>query len=228
MAFLSPDRTYEINGIEVCEKLIPDGSALKPNRPLRRGAPEWITIHNTPDVREAAGTNDAEQYARATHNGNMNGVSVHFYIDETACWQLLRENEMGWHAADGATGPGNAASIAIEIVMDGSGDASDVGAEDRGARLAAGLLHRYGLGPDRLKTHRDWYPAKYCPAYILPHRAAFESKVRAYLDRLEAEETAQKKDARIWRVQIGAFRNRDNAEALARRAREKGFEAVVN
>ena len=97
MAILRPDKTYMLGGIVISEKLIPDGSRLKPNRPLKAGRPEYITIHNTPDINEAAGTNDAEQYARATLNGNMNGVSVHFYIDEDF---LAGEGRIGVHPND--------------------------------------------------------------------------------------------------------------------------------
>lgn len=229
MAFLQPDKTRTFNQIVVCEKLIPDGSKLKPNRPLKNGKPEWITIHNTNDIQEAEGTNDAEQYARATLNGNMNGVSVHYYIDETGCWQLLREDEMGYHAADGANGPGNTTSLAIEIIMDGSGDASDVTAEDRGARLAAGLLHKYGLGIDKLTTHQHWYPMKFCPAYILPHWVRFVDKVQGYLDELQApvSEPAKKGPKTYYRVQIGAFEDKTAAENLAAMARRDGFMAAV-
>jgi len=233
MAILKPDKTRTFNGIYICEKLIPDGSRLKPGRALKNGRPEWITIHNTPDINEAAGTNDAEQYARATHNGNMGGVSVHYYVDETGCWQLLREDEMGYHAADGANGPGNTTSLAIEIIMDGSGDSSDKGAEVRGAKLAAGLLHKYGLPISRLTTHQHWYQKKYCPAFILPHWGAFVDAVKKELDALNDSGTAAAKEpagtdaGTAYRVQIGAFANRANAEALASKAKAAGFDAAV-
>lgn len=179
--FLTPDKIRNEYGLEIKEKLIPDGSKHKPNRKLTSGRVEYITIHNTADINEAPGTNDAEQYARATHNGAMGGVSVHYYIDETDCWQLLREDEMGFHAADGY-GPGNGTSIAIEIIMDGTGSEEDVEAEARGAILAAALLKIHGLGIDRLTTHRHWYPKKYCPLYILPHWQRFADTVKGYLD----------------------------------------------
>ena len=183
--FLTPDKVRTEYGLEIKEKILPNGSAYKPNSMLLHRKPEYVTIHNTVDINEAPGTNDAEQYARATHNGAMGGVSVHYYIDETDCWQLLSEYEMGYHAADGKTGPGNGTSIAIEIIMDGSGSKDDTEAEDRGALLAAILLHRHGLGIDKLKTHRDWYAKKYCPAYILPHWDAFVKKVTDYQDAIE-------------------------------------------
>lgn len=180
--FLTPDKIRNEYGLEIKEKLIPDGSKLKPNHALLHGKVEYVTIHNTNDINEAKGTNDAEQYARATFNGAMGGVSVHYYIDETDCWQLLRENEMGYHAADGKKGPGNGTSLAIEIVMKGNGGKDDAEAEDRGALLAAILLHRHNLGISNLTTHHHWYPVKYCPAYILPHWGKFVERVQAYLN----------------------------------------------
>lgn len=177
--FLTPDKIRHEYGLEIKEKLIPDGSKYKPNRKLTSGRVEYVTIHNTADIDEAEGTNDAEQYARATLNGNMGGVSVHYYIDETDCWQLLREDEMGYHAADGF-GPGNGTSLAVEIIMKGDKSKDDREAEDRGALLAAILLRKHGLSILRLKTHRDWYPKKYCPAYILPHWNDFVKRVMDY------------------------------------------------
>lgn len=234
MGFLTPDNKRVEYGIEISVKLIPDGSGLKPNRSLKNGKVEWVTIHNTPDINEAAGTNDAEQYARATFNGNMNGVSVHYYIDETGCWQLLREDEMGYHAADGKNGPGNSTSLAIEIIMDGSGRDYDIGAEDRGAKLAAILLYRHGLGIDRLTTHNHWYPQKYCPAFILPHWIKFRAKVEGYLTDIKKqnektvnEDNKSNDGSTLYRVQIGAFKSKEGAESYAALARAKGLSAVV-
>ena len=224
MAFLKPDATRTEHGLVIKEKIIKDGSKLKPNRPLKNGKVEWITIHNTDDIKEAAGTNDAEQYARATHNGNMGGVSVHYYIDETDCWQLLRENEMGYHAADGKTGPGNSTSLAIEIIMDGSGSKADVGAEDRGALLAAILLHKHGLGIDKLTTHQHWYSKKYCPAYILPHWSKFVAKVQKNLDTIQKAETKSKK---LYIVRAGAYTVKANAVALQKKLKAAGFDSII-
>ena len=232
MAFLKADKTYDINGVTVSEKLITAGSGVKyySNRKLNTtgNKPEYITIHNTPDINEAAGTNDAEQYARATFNNNMGDVVVHYYIDETACWHILADDTVGWHAADGSNGPGNTKSVAIEIIMDGSGDSSDKGAEERGAKLAAGLLHKYGLGIDRLKTHRDWYSKKYCPAYILPHWDSFKAKVEAYLTALNKGTTVSvPATGTHYRVQVGYYSVKANAEAMQKKLKAAGFDAII-
>ena len=189
--FLTPDRTYTEYGLTINEKLITSKSGVThySNRKLntKGNKPEYITIHNTEDIDEASGTNDAEQYARATVNNNMGDVVIHYYIDETACWHILADDTVGWHAADG-NGPGNTKSVAIEIVMDGSGKSYDTQAEKRGALLAAILLHKYGLGIDRLKTHNDWYSKKYCPCYILPHWAKFVETVKENLAEIEKKD----------------------------------------
>ena len=235
--FLQPDKTINEYGLVIKEKLITASGGVKyySNRKLNTTGhkPEYITIHNTPDINEAAGTNDAEQYARATYNNNMGDVVVHYYIDETDCWHILADDTVGWHAADGVNGPGNTKSVAVEIIMDGSGSSSDKLAEERGAKLAAILLHRYGLGIDRLKTHRDWYPKKYCPAYILPHWSAFVNRVKAYLAEIEAQEkkgaaaAASAAPGKHYRVQVGYYGVKANAEAMVKKLKSAGFDAII-
>ena len=227
MAFLKPDAVTEEYGLRIAEKPITAQSGVRyySNRRLNTPdhRPAYITVHNTDRIRTAAGTTMAEQYARATFNNNMGDVVVHYYIDETDCWHILADDTVGWHAADGVNGPGNTKSVAIEIIMDGSGDAADLAAEDRGAKLAAILLRRYGLGIDRLKTHRDWYPKKYCPAYILPHWDSFRGKVGTYLAGMEAAEGEKENAApeqtdadkrTFYRVQVGFYGVKANAGAM--------------
>lgn len=231
MAFLKADKTYTLYGLEIKEKFLP--TSLRPNRKLSNGTgkAEYVTIHNTDDILEAKGTNDAEQYARATHNGNMGGVSVQYFIDEIDCWHILPDDEVGYHAADGKYGPGNNTSIAIEIIMDGSGSAADLAAENRGAKLAAILLYNNGLSIDRLTTHNRWYPKKYCPYYILPHWSTFKAKVEAYLKEIKAANAPEEPEAApagtVHRVQVGAFKDRNNADDLQKKLEAAGFETYM-
>lgn len=201
MAFLKPDKIRTEHGLVINEKIIPWGAVWKKNygkykkgdkykadRLLSNGTGKvkYITIHNTKDINEAKGTDDAEQYTRATYpNQNMGTARVHYYIDEASCWQNLREDEVGWHAGDGR-GNGNETSLGIEIIMDGTGSKADTEAEERGALLAAILLDRHGLGIDKLVPHKHW-TGKICPAYILPHWLEFEAKVKKYLEQIRNE-----------------------------------------
>ena len=180
MAFLQADSIRQEWGLTIHEKIIPwgavwpknvynasgrlqyaKGSRYKADRLLSGGSGkvQYITIHNTNTIVTARGTTMAEQYARATWpNANMKDSRVHYYIDDTDCWQLLREDEVGWHATD-SRGPG----------------------EERGALLAAILLTRHGLPIERLVTHQRGYAKKYCPQYILPHWETFRQRVTQYM-----------------------------------------------
>ena len=208
MAFLTPDNTRIFCGVTVKEKIIPDGAVwqkdsgsykkgtkYKAEKLLSGGTGEvkYVTIHNTGRITHSSQTTAAEQYTRATWpNCNMNDVRVHYYVDAVEAWQNLKENEVGWHSGDGNTGPGNGTTIAIECIMNGSGDEEDLESEDNCARLAAGLLLKYGLTHDELVSHYKWSKlkggSKYCPAYILPHWDEFKAKVKDYMDQFRAED----------------------------------------
>lgn len=215
MAFLIPDRVRKEHvgeySITINEKIIPDGlratkqiaswikkgDLLKPNKKLNDGTgkPKGITIHNTGDITPAKGTNAAEQYARATYpNGNMSGVVVHFWVNKNHIWQQLKENERGWHAADGSNrrkdhrggqSGGNVDTIAIEHI------GKDPLTEETGAILTAYLCKKYNLDPMKdVYTHNYWmYGAdkafqgvrKNCPIYILPHWKGFLNRVATIL-----------------------------------------------
>ena len=192
MAKLTPDNTYQTaNGVKVNVKVIPDGyrwkddtkakaakcspgSLYKKNKKLsgNTGKVKWITIHNTPDLKNV--NDDGEQYTRATYpNENMGSARVHFYVDDVCAWQNLKAGtgmvpedpkgsaEVGWHAADGSTSDGgNMTSLSIEIIMNDATSGHDAIAYDNGAKLAAWLLFIHGLTIDKLVTHSYWNAKK--------------------------------------------------------------------
>lgn len=205
MQFLQPDAERAENGVLVREKIIPWGAVWPRDAAgFRKGSPfkadlllsggtgrvRGVTIHNTGRIAVSPQTTPAEQYTRATWpNANMNSVRVHYYVDAFGAWQNLREDEVGWHTGDGTYGPGNNTTVAIEIIMDGSGDADDLAAEENGARLAASILRRHGLTERNLYTHRELSPVgKYCPAFLLPRWDEFRKKVGRYLAELRAHD----------------------------------------
>ena len=177
---LTPDSTYQANGVTVNVKILPDGqkwksaskataagfnigALYKANRKLT--GPLFVTIHNTADLAKV--NDDGEQYTRATFNENMGSARVHFYVDDTGAWQNLKAGtgmagdplgsaEVSWHSGDGsrATG-GNQTSLSIEIIMNESPE-HDAKAYDNGARMAAYLLKLHGLSIDKLVTHTYW------------------------------------------------------------------------
>lgn len=214
--FLKPDKVSTLNGVVVKDYFLtvhnPNKIAL-PNRRTKKLL--GVTIHNTEEITPAKGTTMSEQYARATLNGNMGDVVVHYYVDDKEAWHILPDEWCGWHSGDGL-GNGNTATIAIEII------GSSAKAEENGARLAAYLLGKYEFTTDNLYTHSYWLnilmgknggkdylcmlrnSRKNCPVYIIPHWGDFVKDVAGYIPKKPA----------IYYVQVGAFSSEDSAHSL--------------
>lgn len=239
MAILNPDKTITLGGVTVHEYLLtkhnPNHIAM-PSASME-GKIIGVTIHNTDWISTTSGTTPAEQYTRATVNGNMNDVRVHYYVDNVCAWQNLPLNLSGWHAADGS-GNGNRRTIAIECIMSSVYNSTDKKSEDNAAKLAAALLKKYNLSIDHLYTHTHWLnvrdgksgsvdylntaknPYKTCPLYILPHWSAFKAKVQSYMNSGTSVSTTPT-TTQLYRVrkswtdaksQIGAFSSLKNAK----------------
>ena len=234
MAILKPDTTTTMNGVTVNEYLLtkhnPNHIAM-PSASME-GKIIGVTVHNTDWISVASGTTPAEQYTRATVNGNMKDVRVHYYVDNTCAWQNLPHSLSGWHAADGS-GNGNRRTIAIECIMSSAYNVTDKKSEGNCARLAAALLKKYNLDINHLFTHTHWLnvrdgksgtvdylntaknPYKTCPLYILPHWSAFKAKVQKYLT--DAKPTVKNiyRIRKSWadaKSQIGAYSSLENAK----------------
>ena len=220
---LKPDKTTNLGGVTVNEYLLTKHNPNRIDMPSvsMEGKIIGVTVHNTDWITTAAGTTPAEQYTRATVNGNMNDVRVHYYVDNVCAWQNLPLTLSGWHAADGS-GNGNRRTIAIECIMSSAYNDKDKKSEDNCARLAAALLNKYKLSIDCLYTHNHWYSRKYCPAYILPHWDKFKAKVQSYMNS-GSSSPATPSAKQIYRVrktwsdaksQIGAFSSLENAKKV--------------
>jgi len=239
MAILKPDKTTKFGGVTVNEYLLTKHNPNRIDMPsaFMEGEIIGVTVHNTSWITTASGTTPAEQYTRATVNGNMNDVRVHYYVDNTCAWQNLPLNLSGWHAADGS-GNGNRRTIAIECIMSSAYNARDEKSEDNAAKLAAALLKKYNLSIEHLYTHTHWLnvrdgksgsvdylntaknPSKTCPLYILPHWSAFKAKVQSYMKSGTSTST-NPTTKQLYRVrkswsdaksQIGAFSSLENAK----------------
>lgn len=219
MAILQADKKYVANGVTVNVYHLGDHNDNDIDMPPRPRCLNLIgiTIHNTDWISVASGTTPAEQYTRATKNGNMGSVRVHYYVDDECAWENLPHDQGGWHSCDGNVG-GNGSTIAIECIMKSSNDPVSLKSEENCARLTAYLLQKYGFTIDDVYTHNDWYKPKYCPIYILPHWNSFLDKVRKYLGNPSAPSEVDVKE--LYRVrkewndaksQLGAYSVLDNA-----------------
>lgn len=135
-----------------------------------------ITIHNTDYISDSV--INSRQYALSTWLQNMGDARVHYYICKDQCWQLLEDNEVGWHAGTGGWGAGNIDTISIEIIMKNE---DDIKAMHRGAYLTAYLLKKYNLPVSAIYTHKHWN-GKQCPIFLLPQWEHFITVVERYLN----------------------------------------------
>ena len=247
MANLSPDTYIRVNGVMVKSYLLTEHNPNRIDMPSKRVKPlAGVTIHNTGAIK-VSGTTMAEQYTRATKNGNMNSVRVHYYVDDDEAWQSLPLTWQSWHAgqkgkydANGSEA-GNAQTISVECIMKGDGSEKDIKAEDNAARLIAWLCDYYGLNPDKqLFTHNYWCNVrngikgtvrdlniwddgyKKCPIYIRPHWDAFVAKVKGYMKKAEVEKPKPK-----YYVQVGAFSCKETAEEYLRNVRRVFPDAFI-
>ena len=156
--------------LNMTEELVAPG---RPNRPGTKISPAFITIHNTSNANAGA---DAKAHSRFIRNtghymiGNKkNWVSWHYTVDDQRVIKQLPANERAFHA-----GPANSVSIGIEVCMHRGID--QAAANRRAAHLVAALLFDFGLGVDRLRTHKAW-TGKGCPALLLPNWQQFVQQV---------------------------------------------------
>ena len=125
---------------------------------------------------------------------------------------------------------GNVDTIAIECI------GSDPETEETVAKLTAYLCKTYGLEPVLdVYTHNYWMygkdekvtgASKNCPIYILPHWDEFVCRVKGYHDKDKAESTSAA-DEKLYKVQLGAFKNKDNAEKLAETLKKAGYDTYI-
>lgn len=170
--------------------------------------PSRIVVHNT--ANDASARNEVSYMI-----SNDQEVSFHYAVDDKEVVQGIPENRNAWHCGDGANGKGNREGIAIEICYSKSGGSRFTQAEKNAVDLIAEILKRYGWGVGAVTKHQD-YNGKYCP-----HRTLDQGWDR-FIKMIEA-----KMSNKLYKVQVGAFSNRANADRLCNELKSKGYSAFV-
>ena len=139
----------------------------------------WITIHETANKNVGA---DAKMHKNfVLGGGGQYKVSFHFAVDDQEAWQIMRLDQVGWHASDGCNDRqkdiGCFGSVAIETCVNSDGDWSKtiknlislitaIIAGD--SRLDYGTANAARFSVDRIATHNRWADnKKWCPTNIL-------------------------------------------------------------
>lgn len=170
--------------------------------------PSRIVVHNT--ANDASARNEI-----AYMISNNQEVSFHYAVDDKEVVQGIPENRNAWHCGDGANGKGNREGVAIEICYSKSGGSRFVDAEENAVKLIASILKKYNWGVDRVTKHQD-YNGKYCP-----HRT-LDVGWQRFIKMIEAE-----MNTKLYKVQVGAFANKANADKLCNELKAKGYSAFI-
>lgn len=249
MAILTADKIYKLNGVTVKDFLLTKHNPNKISMPSKRKKKLiGVTVHNTGCI-NVRGTTMSEQYTRATYNGNMKDVRVHYYVDDVEAWHNIPDDYQAWHSGQknkadkNGSEAGNEQTISIECIMNGTTGYEK--AEDNAARLAAYLLKSNGLSIDNLYTHNYWCNIrngkkgtvdylnktndgyKNCPIYIRPHWDKFKATVFKYMQELSGNEKTESDDEYLYRIQLGAYSKRENAEKYLKTVQKHFPEAII-
>jgi N-acetylmuramoyl-L-alanine amidase len=208
--------------------------------------PKGIMVHstgaNTPNLRRYVGPDDGllgvNQYNNHWNTATPGGrqVCVHAFIGKLkdgtiATYQTLPWNMRGWHGG----GSSNNTHIGFEICEDGLSDASYFSAVYKEAvELCIYLCKQYGLTEKNIICHSEGYKQGIASnhgdvMHWFPKHGktmdTFRADVKAGLAAAEVpvEPEAPTTSKKYYRVQLGAFSVKANADALLTKVKAAGF-----
>ena len=204
--------------------------------------PKGIMVHSTgannPWLKRYVGPDDGllgkNQYNNHWNQDKPGGrqVCVHAFIGKLAdgsiaTYQTLPWNHRGWHAG----GDANNTHIGFEICEDGLTDASYFSAVYKEAvELCVHLCKLYGLSEKDIICHSEGYKQGIASNHAdvmhwFPKHGKTMDTFRADVKKLlnEEEKSAEPVKKKYYRVQIGAYTVKANAEAQLTKAKKAGF-----
>ncbi|WP_265446284.1 N-acetylmuramoyl-L-alanine amidase [Acetivibrio straminisolvens] len=204
--------------------------------------PKGIMVHSTgannPWLKRYVGPDDGllgkNQYNNHWNQDKPGGrqVCVHAFIGKLAdgsiaTYQTLPWNHRGWHAG----GDANNTHIGFEICEDGLTDASYFSAVYKEAvELCVHLCKLYGLSEKDIICHSEGYKQGIASNHAdvmhwFPKHGKTMDAFRADVKKLlsEEEKSAEPAKKKYYRVQIGAYTVKANAEAQLAKAKKAGF-----
>jgi N-acetylmuramoyl-L-alanine amidase len=204
--------------------------------------PKGIMVHSTgannPNLKRYVGPDDgllgSNQYNNHWNQDKPGGrqVCVHAFIGKIndgkiATYQTLPWNHRGWHAG----GKANDTHIGFEICEDGLSDANYFNAIYKEAvELCVYLCKLYGLTERSIIGHYEGYHKGIASNHGDPKNwftrhgksmDIFRAEVKKLLSAANSDSSAELK--KLYRVQIGAYSVKKNADAMLAKVKTAGF-----
>ena len=193
--------------MQITERLIPRD---KYNRPAVKSTPKRICVHYTGDCGASA-----DRLALFFTTNSAAKTSSQYIVGMAG--EVIRcvpDDEIAYAAAGKNNG-----TIHIEVCYkraDGGFEEESIAALNE---LVLYLMERYHIAAKNVLRHYD-LTGKFCPAYYVD-----STRWRELHARITAKPTAAAQ--KLYRVQVGAFSSRENAENYAEQVRKAGFKAFV-
>lgn len=177
---------------------------------------KYITVHETANTAKGA---DAQAHANLQSRGNPSQASWHYQVDDKEIIQSFPDDVMCWSAGDGQ-GPGNTQSIHIEICV--NSDSNFNKAVLNTSHLVRYLMDKHKIPIDNVVQHHKW-SGKNCPAFL---RSGSKGISWEGFKNLIKQPPQTQKD-KMYFVQVGAFRDRANAEKRLQLAKKYFPDAFI-
>ena len=174
----------------------------------------YITIHDTGNQSKGA---NAEMHARYIENGSK--ATWHYTVDDREAIQHFSHDTQCWHAGDGR-GSGNLHSIGIEICINQDGNYKK--AIENTVKLLQKLMKDLSIPADHIVQHNNW-SGKDCPKQLRNGKDGI--KWNDFLNKVKNHKEVS--EEKMYKVQTGAFKDRKNADDLARKLQNAGFDTYI-
>ena len=175
--------------------------------------PVGISIHNN------GNPNSTAQNERDNLSWTRDERSFHFVTDKNGTIQIIPENRNTWANSDFNKGWKSKAYLNWEIC-----ELNYEQSEKQAVKDIAQFLYTKGWGVERIKNHSTFDSSSGCPRYTLKHWDSFIQDIK---DELERIKPASEGGVKYYKVQVGAFKNKDNADKLVNELKSKGYDAFV-
>lgn len=201
---------------------------------------------NNPNLKRYVTPDDGNLGNNPYNNGWNNANSrtlVHGVIGKNKAgkveaYQIAPWSMLVWGCGSGQKGSGNSFAIQVEMCED-----TTLGADyaketyDVAVKLFAHLCKSYGIPAENIWSHNEANKNGYASCHIDPEHwwtkvnpaltmDKFRADVKALLTNGTAEEPEPEKTT-LYRVQVGAFKKKEYAEALAKELQGKGYATTV-
>ena len=169
---------------------------------------KFITIHETGNT--SRGSN-ALNHAKFINNGSK--ATWHYTVDEDMIAQHFNDNVQCWHAGD-CKGKGNTQSIGIEMCINSDGNYLQT--INRTVDLVFHLMKKHNIPLENIKQHNFW-SGKNCPMLMRSGKNGITWN--QFLNKIKNKFNNNK----LYKVQVGAFKNKENANKLKNELINKGY-----